>query len=222
MTERQLILPGWAVLAIMAGQKRQIRRLVHPEPTRLDGTVGSLIPQVVRKWRGRDVVANIPCPLGQVGDRLWVKEPAWLLEEPMAGAAPDVMPGDPLQTWVLAAATDDGPNVAYQADHENPPPVPREGQRWKRSSALHLPRVYSRITLEVIRVRCEKLQSLSEADARDDFAPLDVRCRHRDIGLLPDGDRWTTVFAAAWDEAHGDGQWAMNPHVWAVTFKVAT
>jgi len=71
--------------------------------------------------------------------------------------------------------------------------------RWKPS--IHLPRSASRLALEVVGVRVERLQEISEADAKaEGVASIDE-------------------YAALWDSINGVGSWALNPWVWVVEFK---
>jgi hypothetical protein len=76
-----------------------------------------------------------------------------------------------------------------------------------------MPRWASRILLEITDVRVQRLQEISEGDARAEGA----------IGALNDsiGDNWCAceAFAALWESINGPGSWHANPWVWAITFQ---
>jgi hypothetical protein len=110
-----------------------------------------------------------------------------------------------------------------------------------------MPRWASRITLEITRVRCERLQDISEEDAiaegltipqsnvicacegpAPDPGPTHMsHCRWRD----PDVDPWdahglnalgphVTEFAIMWNQINGKrGPWSSNPWVWVMEFR---
>ena len=75
MKERPILFSGPMVRAILAGRKTQTRRIVKPQSA-------VLTDQMARGFGVRppavENAAVIPCPYGQVGDRLWVRE-AWAL-----------------------------------------------------------------------------------------------------------------------------------------------
>ena len=92
-------------------------------------------------------------------------------------------------------------------------------------SPIHLPRWASRLTLVIKDVRAQRLQNISEADAKAEGAPWYVGGHgvisdeeyHADPGYQPSkrmGFEWL------WGEIHGDGAWALNPYVAALTFRV--
>ena len=102
-------------------------------------------------------------------------------------------------------------------------------EKWRPS--IHMPRWASRITLEVTGVRVERLQDISEADARAEGAQ--VVPFYPDDGF-PLSDGWTHVgddgkcvlytsardsFRALWESINGADSWASNPWVWVVSFK---
>jgi hypothetical protein len=119
-------------------------------------------------------------PYGTPGERLWVKE-AW-----HAGAAHDhLRPGE------LAP----GSPIAYAADG---PPV----AAGKKRSVLFMPRWASRITLELLNLRVEALQDITESDARAEG----VESR----------DAYHTLWDAI-NASRGFG-WDSNPRVWVVEF----
>ena len=133
-------------------------------------------------------------PYGVNGDRLWVRE-TWSHT------------GDGV--WSIAAArmAPTGRPV-YAADGG-------EGPWWP---SIHMPREFSRITLEVVRVRVERLNDCSEADAKAEGCGL--------APALPDcteveacGQTFRAGYAALWNDINGPGSWEANPWVWVITFK---
>ncbi len=132
------------------------------------------------------------CPYGQSGDRLWVRE-----------------------TWAQPVALDPGPTV-YRADYpacvpagfENIPPV--AAITWKPS--IHMPRALSRIRLEIVGTRVERLNDCSERDAEAEGV----------FPMFPDEVRGAShvhAYSRLWDDINGAGAWAANPWVWVVEFR---
>ncbi len=64
MKERPILMSGPMVRALLDGSKTQTRRLVKPQPFAI---LSNGIP-----WKSEP--GDIPCPYGQPGDRLWVRE----------------------------------------------------------------------------------------------------------------------------------------------------
>ena len=186
MKERPILFSGPMVRAILVGAKTQTRRVVNPQPHAVrDGLYG---------WKqvaggGYEVVWNALqmsgsqalseyCPYGKPGDQLWVRE-TWRVngnEHDYAAAGPD--------------------KVFYRADEDW-----NTDAGWRPS--IFMPRWASRITLEVVSVRAQRLQDISHADgSAEGFDSLDG-------------------FALLWDrinEKRGYG-WQDNPWVWAVEFR---
>lgn len=100
-----------------------------------------------------------------------------------------------------------------------------------------MPRWASRLTLEVTDVRVERVQDITETDARAEGVThalfptdhgLDRWCRYSARVASQRGEPRPTAatavggFAALWDHingARGYG-WNLNPWVWAVSFRV--
>jgi hypothetical protein len=132
------------------------------------------------------------CPYGMPGDRLWVRERIRLVGDR----------GDPIVASV------------YDADGEL---TCADAWPWKADHlpSIHCPRGLSRITLEVTGVRVERLQAISNEDARAEGVaewngdePGDYRGSFREL----------------WDSINGQRagcSWGENPWVWVVEFKVA-
>lgn len=93
-------------------------------------------------------------------------------------------------------------------------------------SPIHMPRWASRLTLVVTAVKIERLQEISEADARaegvlyvpghGDITPTDLRADPGYSNFL----NCRMGFAAIWQELHGRDSWGANPEVVALSFIV--
>ncbi len=127
-------------------------------------------------------------------------------------------PGDLLwvrETWARHAS-----GVDYAADFAAVS-RPQAGP-WRPS--IHMPRWASRITLEVKSVRVERLQDISEDDARAEGAPADWEpgvARALMQAVMPTAcfSPHLTGFARLWNHIHGPGAWDANPWVWAISFE---
>lgn len=106
--------------------------------------------------------------------------------------------------WVREAwrPRDDGA-VEYAADLDD---AARRSTQWK--SPLFLPRRASRIDLLVLAVRRERLQEISEHDARAE-------------GANPAGDESAReAYARMWDAVNERrAPWSSNPWVWVIEFR---
>lgn len=116
--------------------------------------------------------------------------------------SPYGQPGDRL--WVRETVCLAGSVPFYRADGETFAKV-----RW--SPAIHMPRTASRLTLEVLEVRVQRLQEIGEEDAVAEG-----------VEMVPFGSM-RGEFHALWDSINAKrAPWASNPWVWALTFsKVA-
>jgi len=119
-------------------------------------------------------------------------------------------PGDRL--WVREAfLVGRGGLPCYRADGV----APNVDDKWKPS--IHMPRAYSRITLEVTGVRVERVLEISPQDAWAEG--IDLPAYAPVSQSLPSP---VDVFSALWDSINGKKpgrSWADNPYVWVVEFK---
>ena len=145
------------------------------------------------------------CPYGLVGGKLWVRENC--LQRPL----PNLLTGEPTNAMC----------AVYRADNE--PVLTPDGfdLAWwySRSTCpgIHMPRWASRITLEIVNVRIERLHEITEDDARAEGCLPVV---HPEDGAVDCGTRKAT-FAKLWDSINakrGHG-WATNPWVWVLEFR---
>lgn len=230
MAEIPILFRGPLVRAILDGHKTVTRRLIKHEHAPNSGMV----------WQDcdcRDIHPNdTPCVVCvarfgpsrfEAGDRLWVRE-TW-----RTAAALDALSPTKIAAACLRAGyeTPWAP-LHYEANDGSLPrldPVQWQGWSARARPAIHMPRWASRLTLDVVSVRAERLQDIDDADARregvgalDDYhdaieyAGNVVRCGTAGI---PRG-----VFASLWDSINGKrpgASWDANPWVWRVEFKRA-
>jgi hypothetical protein len=78
-----------------------------------------------------------------------------------------------------------------------------------------MPRWASRILLEVVSVRVERLQDISKADAMAEGVAEWKTYLH---GLQPSMEH-CYAYEDLWESINGPGSWETNPWVWVVEFK---
>jgi len=157
-----------------------------------------------------EAVAFPPCPYGAPGDRLWVRET-------FASFRAEGQPVTPRDARYVVLR--DGAQV--YADGKTYPPLAAyaagafDAIKWRPS--IHMPRWASRITLEVVSVRVERVQSITEEDARAEGVA--VTAPHLMHGALASMSAREN-FAVLWDSINGKrAPWAVNPWVWRVEFR---
>jgi hypothetical protein len=204
--ERPILFSAPMVCALLAGTKTQTRRVVKWRGlspglnlrfsglSAFKGCAGWYLSShgIGGAWEDRSQLT--PCPYGQPGDRLWVRE-AWA--RTVVGLGTEM---------VVYGAGDN------RTDYGGP---------WKPS--IHMPRAASRITLEVTGVRVERLQDISEADAQAEGIPYSERFRGYCIGQAEHFNSHDPreSYRSLWQAINGPDSWAANPWVWVVEFKRA-
>lgn len=177
MKEHPILFSGLMVEAILRRRKTMTRRVVKPQPPegwmpyRCGGykiVNGELDPDKNVGWGPRNWDGDYAiCSPYQVGDRLWVREAWW-------------------------ECVDNNDRLWYAAD--GPPPID-DRHHYRKRPSIFLPRQHSRITLEITAVRVERINSISEVDAR---AEIEL-----------------------WDSINGKKYpWISNPWVWVIAFKI--
>jgi hypothetical protein len=191
MKERPILFSGPMVRAILDGSKTQTRR-TFKGTTEHKGPYNPAYMEAHQQANGWGSI----CPHGTPGDRLWVRE-TWAVQHGFDAWTPRHIPR--------------GARIYYSATADLKGPCGVGGLRCRPS--IFMPRWASRILLEITDVRVQRLQEISEGDARAEGA----------IGALNDsiGDNWCAceAFAALWESINGPGSWHANPWVWAITFQ---
>lgn len=201
MRERPILFSAPMVRAILAGRKSQTRRVVKPTMTAPRVAPLYMKPWVIDgEWQEDD--QGLPCWAGEHPD--YPTGEKWF-------SCPYGKPGDQLwvrETWHLWGPPE-RQILEYRADCSDP-----DQYTWKPS--IHMPRKYSRITLDITGVRVERLQDISEADAQaEGVAPTAAGNGY------PFAMPARMNFVDLWDglnAARGYG-WAENPWVWVISFR---
>lgn len=232
MKERGIIFNAEMVRAILDGRKTQTRRIIKSVPA-THNFHGWVTSSTHAKDEGKACWAigdspllkepiRLNCPLGKVGDRLYVRE-TWSVvshEFDDDGLMIDYVPDRPTK------AVHEMPHghgyftghVIYSADGyftwgDDDGCI--DGRScWKPS--IHMPRWASRITLEITDVRVERLQSISEADAKAEGFDNSQSDATNSIGWF---EKPIRAFRRIWENIYGDDGWNNNHWVWVIEFK---
>lgn len=178
-------------------------------------------PMVRAILNGRKTQTRRVCKLNAAG-RVQLRGRNWHIYDPASiNACPYGLPGDRL--WVRETFQPARGGYRYRADH----PGLTTLRPWKPS--IFMPRAASRITLEIVKVRIERLVDISENDAMAEgwsLGPLGYSdaVELRGWPLEPETiDTAREWYQKLWDSINGDKHpWASNPWVWVVEFKNVT
>lgn len=181
-SERPILFSGPMVCAILEGRKTQTRRVMRPQPwlhgghwflDRSDDGYG----RTNACWRNGDEPFWTYCPHGAVEDRLWVRETFCLENNAEYYGDPEFAPpkdGRPIKHHKAANEYDSPfdlipryratePDTDLCCEHEKCQGGPCS-HPWRPS--IFMPRWASRITLEITDVCVQRLQEISEEDAK--------------------------------------------------------
>jgi len=215
--ERPIIMGAESVRAILEGRKTQTRRVIKPQPS------------VTYHWSGdayeeggmvKAVLSSkptihfdyMPKCRWQVGDLLWVRE-TFVDEGSFFGTLNIRTVKDPegIESEIIYRADDndfvwtkDDGTIDFDKKKR------RCASHWK--SPIFMPRWASRITLEITDIRVERVQDITENDARAEGMTSPLRY----IGALRD------AYIKTWNSLNAKRgyPWESNPWVWVVSFKV--
>lgn len=233
MRERPIIFSSPMVRAILEGRKTQTRRILKIQPPddgyQLLRVVDTSGPRKkINKLHWGKVSDNklrvlhsderhFDCPYGQPGDQLWVRETwgnvAFATDEDGFHYAwnPD-RPSIKVRELPFGKGYYSG-HIIYRADGEFEWSNEYGDEQSCWHPSIHMPRAASRITLEITNIRIERLNDISEEDARAEGV-------HRRMDYEKNC-YWTEsyVFSELWESINGSGSWVLNPWVWVIEFK---
>ncbi len=211
MKERPIIFSCEMVRAILEGRKTQTRRVIKPMPTSNSKYGYITIKTATHCFIWYENGDKKLCPFGSVGDRLWVRESWWhykALYLEQAG----------FKGGTITRLENGDPASFHPNDSFTPEDYPRV---WKKRPSIHMPRWASRITLEIVNVRAELLQDISEENAISEGMCWEIAkpfCfSDEEYNFDP-----VLTFWRYWDKLNakrGFG-WDVNPWVWVIEFRV--
>jgi hypothetical protein len=194
------------VQALINGMKTQTRRVMKPQPVKN----GSFYEWAGAGWSNDGPLTPVPghslserCPYGKPGDILWVRET--LMQEGELG-------------------------IKYKADNcwINEDLIPDDyGPYGGEYSFRTIPNIYmpkwaARIWLKVWEVRIERLQDITEENAKAEGVEPYHLADMNSVGESREGPSiaYWAAFADLWQAINGLNSWEANPWVWVVKFKV--
>ncbi|MGE3245063.1 MAG: hypothetical protein AB7F96_15495 [Beijerinckiaceae bacterium] len=197
MTDRPILFSAPMVRALLDGRKTQTRRVLKPQPD------AEFIEATFR--------------VGSFSMRpayLFATETHWMLNK-----LPRI--GDRL--WVRERTHIDGNVANYAADCDPARDLSGLGYR----PSIHMPKWASRLTLVVTDVRVQRLQEISEADAKAEGAEgyeVWAGPSSDSAGTHTSGEpEWVTPgehFREIWRSINGEDSWQANPWIAAYSFTV--
>jgi len=219
--ERPILFSAPMVRALLDGSKTQTRRICKQQPYsngfHFDGREilchNDYLPPSAMLMDYRDSGETYTtsdmegwdfcCPYGQPGDRLWVRETtAEFIDY-------DCIDGRQVEL---------GRDIVYRADGEDQ----KRHSAWRPS--IHMPRERSRILLEITGVRAERLQDISQEDARAEGI-TDGGCTNCGNSSHPvpcgcdnPSPDWADGFFGLWQSINGSQSLIANPWVWVIEF----
>lgn len=230
--ERPILFSGAMVRAILSGGKTQTRRVVRLSSNQcsvLSAQSCAAVSKPVNGACGLDLMDGqfLACPYGKPGDRLWVRE-----EHFMHGRweqVPDVFTKGGQQKWCFVADSDEVMFDAAQLNgHFRSGVIKTKGTvstaGWHKRLARFMPRKASRIMLEIVSVRGERLHDICEADAVaegiDSFQRGEGPRTYRDYLQKTEYYCLSAMgsYRTLWELINGPGSWG-DPWVWVVEFK---
>lgn len=204
--ERPILFSAPMVRAILEGRKTVTRRVVNQDCIQSERLPIETASGLFHFWCSGEHA----CPYGRPGERLWVRE-AWAADAQLDAIAPrELSQGEPIRYPADGATRQTGCSMITVG---------------KTRPSIHMPRWACRILLEITDVRVERLQDISEDQAKAEGVRLYTD--HAELG------EWWHVngidtysadprrsFELLWSSVGGD--WVANPWVWVVEFKRVT
>ena len=234
MKEKPILMSAPMVRAILEGRKMQTRRVVKFEINSFTGKHGEGFKRFEQAidglhWIGQLHLGDstrgvkttlagesVKCPYGKIKDRLWVRETFAVMNQ--------------------AAFKSKRPSpfsLRYKTDSDT-------AHTLRFRPSIFMPRWASRITLEIVNVRVERLRDISTKDAEAEGVqyavakseehpekvtppiPLTGPCvpHFQKLKDITHDSLMRANYAGLWDSIYGKKfPWSSNPWVWVIEFK---
>lgn len=195
------------IRAILAGTKTQTRRILKLANGKYKSPMNQASGDAVYNYSFEEVIERARW---RIGDCLWVRETYYQFGhwEPIAG---QTTRSGKRQKWRFVP---DSPEISF-----DPPAQFRRGMHradpatpsWHKRLGRFMPRRASRTALEVVAVRVERLQSISEADALAEGI--------EGTEFWRDEHPASICYSVLWNHINGPTSWDVNPWVAVVEFR---
>ena len=182
------------VRAILSGAKTQTRRPIKPQPEirpewgnpriNIDGELvqDHLDNLQVMRVYGEGTGRGIKSQFGIPGDRLYIRE-CWEYYDTDKLESVEIVYRPSYDPSVDGTARDQGATARFTVPHHVAMSASHAiglsetyGDRWRPS--IHMPRMFSRTTLDVLDVRVEQIQDISNNDILAEGITLPAECLH--------------------------------------------
>ncbi|MBW3512887.1 hypothetical protein [Janthinobacterium sp. NKUCC06_STL] len=225
------------VRALLDGSKTQTRRIMKPQPEPVPHHSGdcqwrcnasqSMVSVSDTRAPDTDGMAGDACPHGGHGDHLRVRETyfaygRWVTRYSQKKGRDE---------WHFIDMTAECAR-AYQYDADSPEVLLAAGRGgalpgWYMRPSIFMPRAACRILLEIVSVRVERLQDISDADIVAEGIDMEALTESQDrydivckgtgaSGRATERSAWRDL----WESTGGD--WDSNPWLWVIEFKRVT
>lgn len=219
MADKPIIFSGPMVHALLDGHKTQTRRVLKQQPVahdvRPNGFFGITNTFSFTLCDSGGANSTMAVPVGyQVGDRLWVRE-RWSGNHAFRNTPPSRR-----ISFVGEGVPFIRDEIWYWADGS-----PEYGDWEKPRRSIHMPRWASRLTLTVTDVRVQRVQEISEADAKAEGIGHSYTLLHADNwqDYRHPAGAWLSdprdSFSTLWGSLHGPEAWDANPWVVCLSFQ---
>ena len=214
------------VQGIKEGRKLQTRREDGlKEANKYPEDILSIIQNNKGEWFAKFLVSDgdteaefIKCPY-QVGNVIWIRETFIFGQEMDSdGYFKKDENGNYIDKFWYKA---DGDFDWYNGDSD----FPAERVPWKPS--IHMPKEAARLFLKITGVRAERLQDISEEDAKKEGIRSFTKDGnlhkywYNEAGIWQDMPRTAKeAFKALWVSLYGLESWNLNPWLWVVDFEL--
>lgn len=233
--ERPVVFTAEEVNAVLAGNKTQ-----HRMPVDADHSISLTYHSLEAGGASPEQIDALPfeCPLGNIGDRLWVQEEhrptGWSFDD--GDVRIQYKDGKDslceIQTWeevelnpnddYLIAICDELINRdvpmkegtdCFDMENENNLP------HWR--NAADMPKFASRALLEIADIRIERVQDITAANAQAEGSPLQISMTKRYPSFTKACGEVIEWFKGYWNLKHSKlDSWESNPWVWVIDFKL--
>ena len=237
MKEHPILMNGAMVRALLDGSKTQTRRIMKPQPEPVPHRPGdyqwpcnafqSMVSVADTRAPGAHGMAGDACPHGAHRDQIWVRETffaygRWVTRYSKKKGRDE---------WHFIDMTAECDRTyQYDADFPGVPLAAGRGGAlpgWYMRPSIFMPRAACRILLEIVSVRVERLQDISDADIVAEGIDMEALAESQDrydivckgsgaSGRATERSAWRDL----WESTGGD--WDSNPWLWVIEFKRVT